>query len=141
MEFESGRIFMFRIPEGKDFIEYIRDFATKMEIKVAFVKAIGSLRNAKLGYFNLSLGKYEEINVSGLHELIVAIGNISIKDGKPFPHIHALLGKEDGSTVGGHLMEGKVFVAEVYIEELKGNTLERVPHGNLTLWKTEDLSN
>jgi predicted DNA-binding protein with PD1-like motif len=141
MEYEKGRIFLLRIPENEEFIKYLSKFAERKDIKMAVVSAIGSLKRAKLGYFNIGWGRYEEFSVEGLHELIIATGNISLKDGKPFPHIHALLGEHDGSTIGGHLIEGDVFVAEVYIEELKGNPMERVPHGNLSLWKAEDLSN
>ncbi len=141
MEFEMGRNFLFRVPEGEDFIKYVQKFAEDKGIKVATVSAIGSLKRAKLGYYSMELGKYEEIKVEGLHELIIAAGNISIRDGEPFPHVHALLGREEGSTIGGHLISGEVFVVEVYIAELKGEILERVPHGNLTLWKTENLSN
>jgi len=141
VEYEKGRIFLLRVPEGEELVEYIKKFAEKKGIKMAVISAIGSLKRAKLGYFNIGWGRYEVFTATGIHELIAATGNISLKDGKPFPHIHALLGEHDGSTVGGHLIEGDVFVAEVYIEELKGEPLERVPHGNLALWKAEDLSN
>ena len=141
MEYEKGRSFLLRIPENEDFIKYVSEFAKKKEIKTAVVSAIRSLKRAKLGYFNIGWGRYEEFSVDGLHELIIATGNISLKNGEPFPHIHALLGDHDGKTVGGHLIEGEVFVAEVYIEELKGKPLERISYGNLTLWKAEDLSN
>ena len=104
---------------------------------MATLSAIGSLKKAKLGYFDISKGKYEEIAVEDVHELLLATGNVSIKEGKPFSHIHAILGYKDGSVKGGHLLKATVFVAELYIEELKGDVLERVPHGNLHLWKEE----
>ena len=137
MEYEKGRTFLFRVPEDEELVSYVNKFCDKNGIKMATLSAIGSLKKAKLGYFDISKGKYEEIDVEDVHELLLATGNVSIKDGKPFSHIHAILGYKDGSVKGGHLIQGRVFVAELYIEELKGDMLERVPHGNLHLWKEE----
>ncbi len=136
MQYQKGRTFMFRVPEDEELVSFINDFCEKNEIKMATLNAIGSLKNATLGYFNVEKGKYEEIEVKDVHELLLANGNMSIKDGKPFAHVHAILGSKNGSVVGGHLIRGTVFVAELYIEELKGEPLERVPYGNLHLWKT-----
>ncbi len=137
MEYEKGRTFLFRVPEDEELVSYVNKFCDKNGIKMATLGAIGSLKKAKLGYFDIIKGRYEEIDVEDVHELLLAIGNVSIKDGKPFSHIHAILGYKDGSVKGGHLIQGRVFVAELYIEELKGDMLERVPHGNLHLWKEE----
>ncbi len=137
MEYEKGRTFLFRVPEDEELVNYVNKFCDKNGIKMATLSAIGSLKKAKLGYFDISKGRYEEIDVKDVHELLLATGNVSIKDGKPFSHIHAILGYKDGSVKGGHLIQGKVFMAELYIEELKGDVLERVPHGNLHLWKEE----
>ncbi len=137
MEYEKGRTFLFRVPEDEELVSYVNKFCDKNGIKMATLSAIGSLKKAKLGYFDISKGKYEEIDVEDVHELLLATGDVSIKDGKPFSHIHAILGYKDGSVKGGHLLKGTVFVAELYIEELKGDVLERVPHGNLHLWKEE----
>ncbi|EDY36429.1 conserved domain protein [Aciduliprofundum boonei T469] len=137
MEYEKGRTFLFRVPEDEELVSYVNKFCDKNGIKMATLSAIGSLKKAKLGYFDISKGKYEEIAVEDVHELLLATGNVSIKEGKPFSHIHAILGYKDGSVKGGHLLKATVFVAELYIEELKGDVLERVPHGNLHLWNEE----
>ncbi len=131
---EAGKAFLVRCPEDANLPKFVEKFSEENGIKVGIVNAIGTLKSAKLGYFNSEKGKYEEIPVDGMHELLSAMGNISIKDGKPFAHIHAVLGDEKGNTKGGHLLEGKVFVAEVFILELKGEVLERRKDGALYLW-------
>ena len=40
--------------------------------------------------------------------MLSLIGDVAEADGKPALHIHAVLGKSDGSVVGGHLLEGHV---------------------------------
>ncbi len=137
MNFKKGRTFMLRVPEDADLLGFINQFAEKNEIKTGILQAIGSLKNAKIGYYSIELGRYEEIEIKGVHELLMAAGNISLKDGEPFVHVHVILGDERGNVRGGHLIEGRVFVAELYIEELAGGNLERVPQGNLSLWRLE----
>ncbi|CAB50172.1 PPC domain-containing DNA-binding protein [Pyrococcus abyssi] len=130
-----GRVYLFRIPEGEEIISYITRFCEKNNVKIAVVKAIGSLRNPKIAYFVEEEGKYKEIQLKGTYELISLLGNVSLKDGKPFLHAHVSLGNDEGIVFGGHLVEGEVFVAEVYIQEIKGEKLERKPRDNgLALW-------
>lgn len=137
MELKKGRTFMLRVPEDEDLLGFINIFARENGIKTGILQAIGSLKSAKIGYYSIELGKYKKIEIKNLHELLMAAGNISLKDGEPFAHVHVMLGDENGNVKGGHLIEGKVFVAELYIEELVGGNLERVPYGNLSLWRVD----
>ena len=36
------------------------------------------------------------------------VGDITFNDGKPNIHAHVVLGKRDGATCGGHLLEAEV---------------------------------
>jgi predicted DNA-binding protein with PD1-like motif len=47
------------------------------------------------------------------------VGDIALADGEPQVHAHVVLGRADGSTVGGHLLEGRVWpTLEVIVTEL-----------------------
>jgi len=128
------RRFMFRIPEGEEFIGYIQDFSRENDVRTAFVSAIGSFKRAKIGYFSIDLGEYVVKPVDSVREVVSAVGNVSLKDGSPFAHVHVVLGDEGGNLVGGHLVEAEVFVAEVYMEEYP-ETLHREKFGDLYLWR------
>ncbi|KUK16814.1 MULTISPECIES: PPC domain-containing DNA-binding protein [Thermococcus] len=139
MRFSRGRNFLFRIPEGKEFLYALNEFAKKHNILIGTVSAIGTLRNPKIGYFEEEKKQYKVIQLEGTYELVSALGNISIKDNEPFVHVHVSLGDREGKLFGGHLIEGEVFVAEVYIQELLGEPLVRKPQENgLALWDEED---
>ena len=139
MRFSRGRNFLLRVPEGKELLGFINDFSKKNNVLIGTVSAIGSLRNPKIGYFDESAGEYKVIELGGLYELVSLSGNISLKDGEPFAHVHVALGAPDGKLYGGHLIEGEIFVAEVFIQELLGEPLERKPQENgLTLWDAEE---
>jgi predicted DNA-binding protein with PD1-like motif len=139
MSFSKGRNFLFRVPEGKELLNYINSFAEEHNVLIGTINAIGSLRNPKIGYFDENAGEYKVRELKGTFELVSLMGNISLKEGKPFAHIHFSLGGPDGRLYGGHLVEGEVFVAEVFIQELLGEPLERKPYGKgLMLWEAEE---
>ncbi|ASJ02386.1 DNA-binding protein [Thermococcus profundus] len=138
MRFSKGRNFLFRVPEGEELLSYINRFAEEHNVLIGIINAIGSLRNPEIGYFDEKAGEYKVIELKGTFELVSLMGNISLKEGKPFAHIHVSLGGPDGRLYGGHLVEGEVFVAEVFIQELLGEPLERKPQDNgLALWDAE----
>ena len=62
-----------------------------------------------LGYFDRERKEYEEIPVDEQVEVLSLVGDVALDpDGAPVVHAHAVLGKRDGSTAGGHLLEGHV---------------------------------
>ncbi|AHL22506.1 MULTISPECIES: PPC domain-containing DNA-binding protein [Thermococcus] len=140
MEFKPGRIFLLRVPEGEDLLYFVNRFAEEKGIKTAIVKGIGSLRNPVVGYYSEETRGYKRIELVGTFELLTLLGNVSIKDGRPFAHLHVTLGNASGDVFGGHLMRGEVFVAELYVQELLGEPLVRKERGNnLSLWDEEPL--
>ena len=73
-------------------------------------------------------------------EIISCTGNISLKEGVPFVHAHAVLSDEQGKTIGGHLFsETPVFAGEFYIQELTGSPFSRKhdEETGLMLWSNE----
>ncbi|RLF81506.1 DNA-binding protein [Thermococci archaeon] len=140
MRFSKGRTFLFRIPKGKEFLNSVTEFAKKHNILIGTISAIGTLKNPKIGYFEEEKKQYKVIELEGTYELISAMGNISLKDNEPFAHIHVSLGDEEGKMFGGHLVEGEVFVAEVVVQELLGELLERkLQENGLALWDAEEF--
>lgn len=138
-EFSSGRDFLVGVKHNSDLIQFIAEVAEKEKIFVAALTAVGALKNAKLGFYNQEKHEYEEIMVDSPHEIACCVGNISVKDGHPFVHAHAVLADKNGNTKAGHLLEATVFAAEVHLRELKGAVLERKSDKltGLSLWKTE----
>lgn len=136
-ELNLERNFVIRAEHDSDLIQYITQFAEDNKINIGTFTAIGALKNAKLGYYGQKEHEYQEMKITSPHEIASCIGNISLKDGKPFVHAHAVLADESGETKAGHLIEGTVFAAEIHLHELKGVKLER-KHDDVTdlsLWE------
>ena len=52
---------------------------------------------------------YRRIQVDEQCELLSLIGDVAEGQDGPILHVHAVLGLSDGTTRGGHLLEGRVF--------------------------------
>ncbi|RQW80779.1 MAG: DUF296 domain-containing protein [Methanothrix sp.] len=115
------------------------EIAGNLEIATGVFSAIGALSSAELGHYDQVKHEYGKIQVEKPVELVSFSGNISARDGQPFVHAHAVLADRDGKVLGGHLMKGCVFAAEVHLQELLGQPLVRVhdPTTGLKLWGEE----
>jgi predicted DNA-binding protein with PD1-like motif len=138
-KFDLGRNFLVRAEHNSDLVQFVTELAEKERIIVAAFTAIGALKRAKLEFYDQEKHEYQEITLDSPQEIASCIGNISVKDGKPFVHAHAVLADKNGNTKAGHLLEGVVFAAEVHLRELKGAKLERKYDKvtDLSLWETE----
>ena len=78
-------------------------------IENASFVALGAFEKATIAYFDWEKKKYRPIPVDVQVEVITLVGDVAPDDkGKPSLHAHTVLGLPDGSTRGGHLMEGHV---------------------------------
>jgi predicted DNA-binding protein with PD1-like motif len=86
----------------------LTNFAKENNLSAAGLTAIGAFREATLGYFDWERKEYDKIPVEEQVEVLSLVGDIALKDEEPQLHAHAVLGRRDGSTVGGHLLEAYV---------------------------------
>jgi predicted DNA-binding protein with PD1-like motif len=124
-KFDVGRNLVVHAKHDSDLVEFLTELAKENRITVATFTAIGALKYAKLGFYNQKTHEYSETLLSSPQEIAGCLGNISIRDGEPFVHAHAVLADRDGNTKAGHLLEGKVFAAEIHVIELLGTQLVR----------------
>jgi predicted DNA-binding protein with PD1-like motif len=138
-EYSASKELIVRISHDADLIQSITELAESKGIKAGSFTAIGALKSARLGYYDQRNHEYRDMKINSPHEVASCVGNISLKDGKPFVHAHAVLADATGNTKAGHLFEGIVFAAEVHLRQLEGPTLER-KHDEMTdlsLWDME----
>lgn len=84
-------------------------FATEQGLTAASITAIGAFEHATVGWFDFTDCSYRKILVAEQCEVLSLIGDIATgDDGKASLHLHAVLGLRDGSTRGGHFLEGVV---------------------------------
>jgi hypothetical protein len=93
---------------GDEVMSLLADFARRENIRAARFTGIGAFREATLAYFDWEKKDYLQIPVREQVEVLVLTGDIAWKENKPVAHVHVVLGRRDGSTVGGHLCEALV---------------------------------
>jgi predicted DNA-binding protein with PD1-like motif len=93
---------------GDETIGALQQFVRERKIDTAALTAIGAFERAVVGYFDWQLKDYRRIPVEEQVEVLSLIGDVAEAKGEPALHIHAVLGRSDGSVVGGHLLEGHV---------------------------------
>ncbi|MBU1229085.1 MAG: DUF296 domain-containing protein [Proteobacteria bacterium] len=115
-----------RLPKGADLLAALKEACATRGITKAAVQVIGALECARLGYYLQDERRYESYELPGHCEVLCGAGNVSLKDGEVFVHLHLTLSKPDGSCLGGHALEGcPVFAAEAFLLPVPGADLAR----------------
>ncbi|MCK5784680.1 MAG: DNA-binding protein, partial [Desulfobacterales bacterium] len=123
-EFKSARYFIGRLPHGKDLIAFIESFCEENKIQMGTFSIIGAVSSVTIGAYDQKQQVYVTFKEEAELEIITCVGNISLKDGRPFVHAHIVLGDDQGKTMGGHLFsETIVFAGEIEIQEFSGTPL------------------
>jgi uncharacterized protein len=106
---QSGeRTFALVFQAGDEAMKRLAEFVEEHRVGAARFTAIGALSGATLGYFDWEKKDYKKIPIDEQVELLSLLGDVALADGKPMVHAHAVLGRSDGSTRGGHLLEARV---------------------------------
>ena len=93
---------------GDEVIGELGKFVREQEVEAASLTAIGAFSRAVLGYFQWETKQYKKIPVGEQVEVLSLLGDVAVGDQGPTLHLHAVLGKADGSVIGGHLIEAYV---------------------------------
>ncbi|MBN1796921.1 MAG: DNA-binding protein [Sedimentisphaerales bacterium] len=137
-EVEPQRTIIGKLDFEGDLIGQLNDIAGKNNILLGKVEAIGAVKKARIGYYDQNTFEYQFMNIDEHLEITSLIGNISIRDDKPFVHAHINLADENGVAYGGHLAEGTiVFACEFIMTEYTGPEFVRAldEQTRLPLWK------
>ena len=94
---------------GDEAMAGLLDFAASNNIDAASFTAIGGFQSAMLAYFNIEAKEYEDIPCDEQVEVLTLAGDVARKqDGSRQIHMHAVVGRRDGSTRGGHVKRATV---------------------------------
>jgi predicted DNA-binding protein with PD1-like motif len=103
---------------GDEAVAVLAEFARSERLAAAQVTAIGAFRRAVVGWFDRDVKDYRRIPIDEQCEVLSLIGDIATGEKGSVLHLHAVLGLSDGTTRGGHLLEGHVWpTLEVVIRE------------------------
>jgi predicted DNA-binding protein with PD1-like motif len=108
-ENKGEKTFVLVFSAGEEAVAGLTAFAKEKKLGASHFTAIGGFQEATLGYFNLDKKEYDKIPVREQVEVLALVGDGTLTEkGDPKIHVHAVLGRSDGSTRGGHLIEARV---------------------------------
>jgi predicted DNA-binding protein with PD1-like motif len=118
----SAKIHVVVLDSGAEAFSELTRYANEEQIGGASLTAIGAFERAVVGWFDFTNKTYRKIAIDEQCEVLSAVGDFAVgDDGKASLHVHIVLGLADGSTRGGHLIEGIVRpTLEVVITETEG---------------------
>jgi predicted DNA-binding protein with PD1-like motif len=103
---------------GDEPVSVLTEFANRQGIAGARLSGIGGFAEVTLAYFNLETKEYEPIPIREQVEVMSLLGNVARFEGKAKLHLHAIVGKRDGSAHGGHLLSAHVQpTLEIFLDE------------------------
>src|SRR5207244_10549352 len=85
------------------------EFAKQQTLTGAHFTAVGAFSDATLGFFDRERMDYKQILVGEQTEVLSLVGNIALSKDQPKIHAHVVLGKSDGTTCGGHILQARVW--------------------------------
>lgn len=107
---ENGqRTFAIVFDRGDEMISGLEQFSNDQQLLGSHFTAIGAFSQVTLGYFQRENMEYKNIPVGEQVEVLSLTGNIAMKGDAYKIHAHGVLGRADGSTLGGHIQEGRVW--------------------------------
>ena len=103
---------------GDEAVAALTQFARAEDLEAASIAAVGAFEHAVVGWFDRAAKDYRRIAVDEQCEVLSLLGDVAEGQDGPILHMHTVLGLSDGTTRGGHLLEGKVFpTLEVVVTE------------------------
>jgi uncharacterized protein len=116
---ESPKTFILMLETGEEIVDGLLQFAKLQKVSAARFEAVGALSSVRLGWFSWESKRFEpSVTLDEQVELLSLIGDVTLKDGEPVVHAHAVIAKKDGTAHGGHLLNASVRPnCEVFLTE------------------------
>jgi len=132
---QTSRVLVVVCDKGEEAVSAISRAVREHSVLAAQVSAVGGFRAGEVGYFDRERSDYLPISIGGQVEVLSLLGDVAERDGEPALHLHTVLGRSDGSTLGGHLLRGEVWpTLEVIITEVAPELAKRMdPETGLAL--------
>ena len=94
---------------GDEDMASLKRFARSERLEAAQITGVGGFERATVGWFDRSARQFRRIPVDEPSEVLSLIGDVAEAQDGPGLNVHVVLGLSDGTTRGGHLLEGQVF--------------------------------
>jgi predicted DNA-binding protein with PD1-like motif len=117
--------------QGDEAMASLKQFVRSERLEAAQITGVGGFERATVGWFDRATRQFRHIPVDEPSEVLSLIGDVAEGQDGPGLNIHVVLGLSDGTTRGGHLIEGQVFPTLELVVTENPAELRRVMHPGL----------
>ncbi len=114
-----------RIDRGEEVISSLKTVCENESIRLASVSAIGATADFTVGVLDVDTKEYIANDFSGNHEIVSLCGNVTVKGGEFYAHLHMSAADEKGNVVGGHLNRAVISATCEMVVNVSDGTVER----------------
>lgn len=132
--------YLLRLERDEEVTESLTRFLEEKEIRAGTVSGLGGVADAELGFYDLPTKTYLRRVIPGNLELVNYLGNVTLLDGKPFIHAHAVVSGKDYQAYSGHFFKARVAVTGEFVIRPADWNVRRIPDDFSGL-KLMDLGN
>lgn len=118
--------FLLSIDNHEEMMAALEAFCREKDIRAGLVSGLGAIGEATLRFYDPAVKRYVDKTFREQMEGASIVGNISEMDGKPYLHVHVVLGRRDCTCIGGHLLSARINGAcELSVEKFDGSVGRR----------------
>ncbi len=100
-------IALLRIPTGDSIPDTIVEWARSAAVSGGTVLGLGAAYDVEIGYFHRDRREYSRRRLDGDVEIVALVGNLALKEGAPYAHLHVTVAGPDGIAHAGHFFAGR----------------------------------
>ena len=132
----GSRVFV-RLERGESVHPMLATLAEREKIRGGFFSGLGAIRDPEIGFYDLERRAYDRRRFDGEFEVGSLTGTLSIADGVPHVHMHAVLSDRECRALAGHVFAMTVgATVEIHID-VSDTEIERTAdeETGLALWR------
>ena len=136
-EVSAGR-YVLSLDNHVEVSEALAAFCREKDIRAGVVGGLGAICEATFRFLDPATKKYVDKTFAEQMEITNLTGNISLKDGQVYLHLHITASRRDYSCIGGHLLTARINGAcELFVESFPEVEIGRrfVEETGLNLYK------
>ena len=116
-----GNTYLVCMEVGEEIVEQLKVLCRAENVRLAQVDAIGAVRQAVIGVYDLEEQVYHREDLEGIMEIASLSGSVTTMNGEVYPHLHTTLAGQDNKVHAGHVI-GLVVGAtcEMFVRVLDG---------------------
>ena len=104
----SGDKYVLSLDNHVEISSVLAVFCRDVDIRCGAVSGIGAISEATFRFLDPATKKYVDKTFSEQMEITNLTGNISLKNGNVYLHLHVTASRRDYTCIGGHLLTARV---------------------------------